>query len=360
MLWNKSQKLNNSKRGLFNFFDINCATFAQDINLLTDIFGNRAKAFTDVVDSSPGILKATSYMYGTLFLDEIGDLSLEAQAMLLRVLQEGELKRVKSNITEKVSVRVITATNKNIAELIKSGLFRYDLYMRIAQARIQLPSLKERMDDFDELAEEFLKRKWNEYGEKGIDSEIKFDENRTINFLISQDQIWTGNIRALQNVINRAYEMAHIEGSNTIDIDHIKRTLQIFDGLANQEIVKQNYETAKNVVKQLQELIQTTNITETKPEDDKEISMGDIKLWLDKAFKRINLNSCTNENLQDLIGYISKLFFVKIIASKLKSSGNYSYIDIAETMGINPRQIYSNNQISTLKIRDLIDDINLP
>lgn len=361
MLWRESQIRNDSKHGLFNFFDINCATFAEGINLLTDIFGNRAKAFTDVVDSYPGILKATSYMYGTLFLDEIGDLSHGAQAMLLRVLQEGEFKRIKSNITEKVNVRVIAATNKNINELIKSGSFRYDLYMRIAQARIQLPSLKERMDDFDELADVFLKRKIDEDKERGIDSEIRFDKNITLNFLKSQDQIWEGNIRALQNVVNRAYEMAKIEDSATIDIDHIRRTLHIFDGLVNQEVGKtqeQNYETTKDVVKQLLELIRTSNITETKVEDDKEISIDDIKLWLDKAFKRLDLNSCTNENLQDLIGHISKLFFLKAINSNSKIIGEHSRSHIAKIMGINPKQIHNNKQISTLKIKDLIDEIN--
>jgi len=364
-IWNESQIRDDAERRLFNFRDINCATFAEERVLLAKLFGVPTGVFTDV-SMSPGLFKSTSYMYGTLFLDEIGDLSLEAQAALLRILQENKFERVNSNISEKINVRAIASTNKNINELIKSGLFRYDLYMRLAQARIQLPSLKERMEDFDELAEEFLKRKWNEYGEKGIDREIKFDENRAINFLKSQDQIWKGNIRALQNIVNRAYEMAYIEGSNTIDIDHIKRTLQIFDGLVNQEVVntqEQNYETAKDVVKQLLELIQSKNITETNIEDDKEISIDDIKLWLDKAFKRINLNSCTNENLQDLIEWISKLFILKAIDSNTNIRGKRLYSHVARIMEINPRQIYSNNQISTLKIKDLIDGIahiNIP
>ena len=262
-----------------------------------------------------------------------------------------------------MNIRVVAATNKNINELIKSGLFRYDLYMRLAQARIQLPSLKERMEDFNELAEEFLKRKQNEYRKNGRDNEIRFDKSITLNFLKSQEQIWEGNIRALQNVVNRAYEIAYIEGSDTIDIDHIRRTLHIFDGLVNQETgktQKQNYEATKDIVKQLLELIRTSNITETNVEDDKEISIDDIKNWLDKAFKKLDLNSCTNENLQDLLGYISKLFFHKAINSNSKIIGERLYSQIAKIMGINPRQIYSNKQISTLKIKDLIDEINRP
>jgi len=81
-------------------------------------------------------------------------------------------------------------------------------------------------------------------------------------------------------------------------------------------------------------------------EDDKEISIDDIKLWLDKAFKRLDLNSCTNENLQDLIEHISKLFFLKAINSNSKIIGERLYSYIAKIMGINPRQIYSNKQIS--------------
>ncbi len=145
---------------------------------------------------------------GTIFLDEIGDLPLEAQAKLLRALQEKKIQRVGGNEEISVDVRVICATNQNLNELLEKSSFRQDLFFRINVFPIQLPPLRERMDDLLPLAKYFLNR-------FSVGSDINLDE-KAVETLLSYS--WPGNIRELANAIERAFILSKDKGLITGEI----------------------------------------------------------------------------------------------------------------------------------------------
>lgn len=217
-LWRKSD--------LFGFRAFNCAELSTEPNsLLSKLFGVPAGAFTGV-DMRPGIIKSTSYVRGTLFLDEIGDLkdNPPAQGALLRVLQEGELVRAQASTVETVNVRVVAATNKVIRELVKNVEFRHDLFTRIVQAYIKIPSLEERRADMSELVDWLFDKKI----EDSPDIEgMEFDPIAKSYLINDKTYQWHGNIRDLKNVIDRAVEVAFLEEDHKIRIDHLTRTLNI-------------------------------------------------------------------------------------------------------------------------------------
>ena len=210
---------------LFGFKQCNCAELSKEPNsLLAKLFGVPVGAFT-TVEPRPGIIKSTSYVHGTLFLDEIGDLkdNPQAQGALLRVLQEGELIRAQASTVETVNVRVVAATNKDIYQLINRNEFRYDLFTRLAQAYIEIPSLTERREDIPELIDWFFEKKVEASPE--IPDDMVFDPI-AISFLANENWEWHGNIRELKNVIDRAVELAYEEGEHKIQIDHLSRTIE--------------------------------------------------------------------------------------------------------------------------------------
>jgi len=210
---------------LFGFRAFNCAELSKEPNsLLAKLFGVPVGAFTSV-QPRPGIIKSTSYAHGTLFLDEIGDLkdNPQAQGALLRVLQENELVRAQASTVEKVNVRVIAATNKDIYHLINKGKFRFDLFTRLAQAYIELPSLTERREDIPELIDWLFEKKLE--ASYQIPDDMVFDPIAK-SFLASENWEWHGNVRDLKNVIDRAVELAYEEGDRKIQIDHLSRTLE--------------------------------------------------------------------------------------------------------------------------------------
>ncbi len=175
----------NSPRKKNKFLAINCGALPENL-LESELFGHEKGAFTGAISSRKGIFETADK--GTVFLDEIGDLSLTTQMKLLRVLQDGEFRGVGGTREIKVDVRIISATNKNLEDLIKEGLFREDLYYRINVIAIDLPPLRERKDDITLLVKHFL-------APKRISSEA-------MNLLINFD--WPGNVRELENVIERA------------------------------------------------------------------------------------------------------------------------------------------------------------
>ena len=175
----------NSQRNKNKFLAINCGALPENL-LESELFGHEKGAFTGAINSRIGIFETADK--GTVFLDEIGDLSLTTQMKLLRVLQDGKFRRVGGTRQIKVNVRIISATNKNLKDLIKEGLFREDLYYRINVIAIDLPLLKERKDDIPLLVKHFL-------APKRISSEA-------MNLLVNFD--WPGNVRELENVIERA------------------------------------------------------------------------------------------------------------------------------------------------------------
>ncbi|HJP52749.1 MAG TPA: sigma-54 dependent transcriptional regulator [Pseudomonadales bacterium] len=173
---------------------LNCAAIP-DTLIESELFGHEKGAFTGATARRLGLVEAADG--GTLFLDEIGELPLEAQARLLRVLQGGEVRRVGAVETLNVSVRLIAATHRNLKELTRQGAFREDLYYRLNVVKLILPPLRERGEDLLALAEHFLKLNCDKIGKPCLSFS---DESSQL----IQQYRWPGNIRELQNAIQRA------------------------------------------------------------------------------------------------------------------------------------------------------------
>ena len=184
----------NSERRHRPFIRLNCAAIPAGL-LESELFGHERGAFTSAVARKIGRFEAANQ--GTLFLDEIGDIPLELQPKLLRVLQEGEFERLGSTQTQKVNVRVIAATNANLSELVAEKQFRSDLYYRLNVFPIAVPSLRERKADIPTLAKYFV-GKYAERMEKCIEEIPEATMATLMNYP------WPGNIRELQNLIERS------------------------------------------------------------------------------------------------------------------------------------------------------------
>ncbi|MBU2973842.1 MULTISPECIES: sigma-54 dependent transcriptional regulator [Zobellia] len=182
-----------SERSSAPFVEVNCAAIPSEL-IESELFGHVKGAFTSAVRDRAGKFEAANK--GTIFLDEIGDMSLSAQAKVLRALQESKISRVGTDKDIKVDVRVIAATNKNLKKEIEEGNFREDLYHRLAVILIQVPALNDRRDDIPLLIEHFAKKIASEQG-----SASKTFSAKAIKLLKSYD--WTGNIRELRNVVER-------------------------------------------------------------------------------------------------------------------------------------------------------------
>lgn len=176
------------------FVKLNCAAIPSPL-LESEFFGHERGAFTGAVSQTQGRFEQADK--GTLFLDEIGDLPLELQPKLLRALQEQEFERLGSGRTIRVNVRVVAATNQNLAQLVSARQFRADLYYRLNVIPIHLPPLRERCEDIPGLVEHFV-RKFSVRFNKTIET----IPDEVLEFLKFYD--WPGNIRELQNVIERA------------------------------------------------------------------------------------------------------------------------------------------------------------
>ena len=179
------------------FVAVNCGAIPAEL-LESELFGHVKGAFTGANSMKKGLFEAADG--GTIFLDEIGDVPAAMQVRLLRVLQEGEVKRVGSNENIKVDVRVIAATNVDLAQAVKDKKFRLDLYYRLNIITIDIPPLRERKEDIVELVSHFV----NQY-RKAFGKEIDFVPKSVINRLLMHD--WPGNVRELENLIQRAVLM---------------------------------------------------------------------------------------------------------------------------------------------------------
>lgn len=175
------------------FVEVNCAAIPSEL-IESELFGHEKGSFTSAIKQKKGKFELASG--GTLFLDEIGDMSLEAQAKVLRALQENKISRIGSDNDIQVDVRVIAATNKNLKEEIAKGTFREDLYHRLSVIIIDVPALKDRPEDIGELVEHFLETICREMGiaSKSITPEA---------IEVLKECEWTGNIRELRNVVER-------------------------------------------------------------------------------------------------------------------------------------------------------------
>ncbi len=182
-----------SPRSSAPFIEVNCAAIPSEL-IESELFGHVKGAFTSAVKDRAGKFEAANK--GTIFLDEIGDMSLSAQAKVLRALQESKISRVGSDKDIKVDVRVVAATNKNLKKEIEEGKFREDLYHRLAVILIKVPALNDRREDIPMLIAHFSSKITKEQG-----MAPKSFSDKAVKLLKAYD--WTGNIRELRNVVER-------------------------------------------------------------------------------------------------------------------------------------------------------------
>ncbi|MGB4775912.1 MAG: sigma 54-interacting transcriptional regulator, partial [Daejeonella sp.] len=183
-----------SHRKQKEFVVVNCSAFSKEL-LESELFGHKAGAFTGAIKEKKGLFEEANN--GTLFLDEIGEMNIDLQAKLLRVLENGEFIKVGDTKTTKVNVRIIAATNKNLNEEIEKGNFRSDLFYRLSVFNINLPSLSQRKEDIPIFAKHYLK-------------EFSYKTNRQITGMDDPflkrlvEHTWKGNVRELKNLMERA------------------------------------------------------------------------------------------------------------------------------------------------------------
>jgi len=216
MIANAIQATNNRKDEAF--IKVNCAVFPENL-LASELFGHVKGAFTDAIKDRPGRFELSDK--GTMFLDEVAEMPPQMQLQLLRVLQEGAFERVGESITRNVDVRVIAATNINIAEALKGGLLREDLYYRLSVIPIQVPPLRERMDDVVPLVAHFLKKFSYLYKK-----EIMEIDDGALDLILRYN--WPGNIRELENVIE--YAFVRSTSSKIIEPSKLPESIRNFTG----------------------------------------------------------------------------------------------------------------------------------
>ncbi|QWX82756.1 sigma-54-dependent Fis family transcriptional regulator [Cellulophaga sp. HaHaR_3_176] len=190
-----------SSRSSSSFIEVNCAAIPSEL-IESELFGHVKGAFTSAVKDRAGKFEAANN--GTIFLDEIGDMSLSAQAKVLRALQESKISRVGSDKDIKVNVRVVAATNKDLKLEIEEGRFREDLYHRLAVILVKVPALNDRREDIPLLINHFSKKIALEHG-----TSPKTFSDEAVNLLKAYD--WTGNIRELRNVVERLIILGNTE-----------------------------------------------------------------------------------------------------------------------------------------------------
>ncbi|MDA3865027.1 MAG: sigma-54 dependent transcriptional regulator [Deltaproteobacteria bacterium] len=210
----------NSSLAANPFIKINCAAIPAEL-IESELFGHEKGAFTGASSRKSGLFEQAHN--GTIFLDEIADMSLNAQAKVLRVLQSGEFVRVGGENPVKVEVRVIAATNRDLEKMVQEEKFREDLYFRLSVLPIKVPHLRKRKEDIPLLVNGFIKQFCNEYGlkEKMVDSKV---------IEILQQQNWPGNIRELKNQVERMVILSSdIIGVKDLPIDLVGSGLPSFE-----------------------------------------------------------------------------------------------------------------------------------
>lgn len=207
------------------FVPINCSAIPENL-VESELFGYVKGAFTGAVSSKRGLFEEADG--GTVFLDEIGDLDLSLQAKLLRVIDDREIRPLGGVQSRKVDIRLITATNKDIARVVREGTFREDLFFRINVMTLTLPPLRERKEDIIILARHFLNRYAGDIGKN-----VKFIDDATFKLLTGY--YWPGNVRELQNIIERA---VLITDSNTIFPEHLPEGMKGVSTFSSESIEK--------------------------------------------------------------------------------------------------------------------------
>lgn len=198
----------NSTRKHEGFIAINCGALPEG-TINSELFGHVKGAFTTAIENRKGYFE--SYDGGTIFLDEIGEMPLETQAYLLRVLESGEFIRVGASATQRTNVRVVAATNRNLLDRVKEGKFREDLYFRLATVPIELPALRERQEDIYLLFRFFA----NDFAEKQSIEPIEIDEEAR---WLLEHYHWPGNIRELKNVAEQLSILSETREISGVDL----------------------------------------------------------------------------------------------------------------------------------------------
>ena len=242
-----------SKRNKQNFIAINCSAFSKEL-LESEMFGHKAGAFTGAIKDQKGLFEEANH--GTIFLDEIGEMALDLQAKLLRVLESGELIRVGESKPMKVDVRIIAATNRDLQKEIEKGQFREDLFYRISVFQIELPALRERVIDIKELTHHFL-----QIFSLKTNKKIKPVSSDFIDAL--QHHAWNGNIRELKNVIERSVILCDDE----LTLEHLPAELQRISDRVGKNKTLSAFDLASAEKINIQKVLNYTNGNKTKAED---------------------------------------------------------------------------------------------
>lgn len=253
-----------SNRGDFPYIKFNCSVFPSNL-LASELFGHVKGAFTDAIKDRAGRFELADK--GTIFLDEVAEMPLQTQIQLLRVLQEGTFERIGESITRHSDVRIIAATNINIKDALRKGIFREDLFYRLNVIPIEVPPLRNRVEDIVPLAKHFV-NKFSLIYKKEI-----FDiEENALDLLM--DYYWPGNIRELENAIE--YAFVRTPKKNKIDVSKLPASL-----LDNKSASKKNFPTtilSSNKEKtEMIVLLQKHRWNKTKAA--KELGIGRTTLW---------------------------------------------------------------------------------
>ena len=195
------------------FLAVNCAQYHDGQLLASELFGHRKGAFTGAVNDHRGVFEEADG--GVVFLDEVGELSVPAQAMLLRVLGEGEILSVGATQSRAVNVRVIAATSRDLRPMIESGRFRADLYYRLRHLQVRVPALRERGDDWRLILDHYLERVVQR------ESSRKRFSSHALSLLGRYD--WPGNVRELRSLVDTGY---YVSEGPTIEAEHFAEALE--------------------------------------------------------------------------------------------------------------------------------------
>ncbi|MBF4984341.1 sigma-54-dependent Fis family transcriptional regulator [Nonlabens mediterrranea] len=228
------------------FIAVNCGGIPENL-LESELFGYTKGAFTGADKNRQGFFQAANG--GTIFLDEIGNASTAVQSRLLRVLQEKEIVKVGAQKAEKIDVRIIAATNSDLKNMIKNDTFREDLYYRLTVVEIEVAPLRERKEDIPLLTEKFLFK----YGVEFKDCFIKITPE-ALNILQRYD--WPGNIRELENIIQRAVIMC----DKTVDVEHLPKALKMTIDFSDHSLLSLKEVERKHILK----VLNATNNNKTK------------------------------------------------------------------------------------------------
>lgn len=259
------------------FVVINCSAIPENL-LESELFGHKKGSFTGAVADKRGLFEEADH--GTLFLDEIGEVPLSIQVKLLRVLQEGEIRPVGGNQSRHVDVRLITATNKDLSEMIKLSRFREDLYYRINVINIQLPALRERAEDISLLAYHFLQKHSDRLKKKT--DKLSVDVLQTL-----QNYEWVGNVRELENVIERAVVLANADTIYAKDLppNILGESFYLTEEMGVKDLTQFNYQEAKD---RALASFNRTYIASLLKQTDGNISIASERAGMDRSnFKKI-------------------------------------------------------------------------